>query len=189
MPLAYANMYFGGSYGMSSFTTDKFEELKVSGKGSSYGGFIGFRLKFVGVETFYQKLNSLSDIKHEGEEYQINNNSTAVGAAVRFNFQNFFLRAGYASHTITQNVFQDGDEIKDNAINQIYDVDSTGSRKDAGFMYGGGLHYSFTSFKIFADYTKYHLNEMSGNYQTFAAGVVINFAGFDLPKMDSEGAN
>ncbi len=84
---SFSAAYFGGNYGYDFYSAKPLEKYKVAPKGPTYGAFLGFGREFVGLEVFYQALTSEGKIKHDGGSYKIQENATALGAALRFSFE------------------------------------------------------------------------------------------------------
>lgn len=164
----FAAAYIGGSYGLASYSSDALDKYNVVPKGNSFGGFFGIGRDFVGLEGFYQSLNTSGKIKHDGEKYDLTSNAAAMGAALRFSFEMFYLRLGLARYKLDQSVDID-DETTRRAAEQVYDI-QTGSKN--GMMYGLGLHKKWGSSRLFIDYSRYQITSM-GTYDTFSAGIAF----------------
>jgi len=160
--------YIGGSYGMTTFGSAPLEKYHVTPKGNSYGGFFGIGRDFVGLEGFYQNLSTSSKIKHDGGKYDIATNATALGAALRFSFEMFYLRLGLAQYKLDQSV-----DISDAAIRrtaeQVYEIQN-GSKN--GMLYGVGIHKKMRSARVFLDYSRYQITGV-GAYDNISVGIAF----------------
>lgn len=165
---AFSSTYFGANYGYSMFSSKSLDEYKVSTKGPTYGGFIGVGRDFVGLELFYQDLQTQGKIKHDGGSYDITENAKAMGAALRFSFEIFYLRLGVARYTLDQSLDIADASVRSSA-EAVYDIQEEGS-KGNGAIYGIGLHRKFKSVRTFIDFTRYQINSV-GNYDTISAGI------------------
>lgn len=164
---ASASLYMGGSYGYGVFGSEALEEYKVSPKGFNYGGFIGIGRDFVGLEGFYHQLDTTAKIKHDGANYDINTNATAMGAALRFSFQVFYLRLGLAKFDLDQSLDIDDDSTRQ-AAEEVYDIQE-GSKN--GVVFGLGFHRKLgNTIRGFVDFTRYQITGV-GHYDTISAGV------------------
>jgi hypothetical protein len=165
---SFANAYLGGSYGYSTFSSDALETYKAMPKGNAFGGFFGVGKSFVGLEGIFQKFSTQSDIKHDGGTYQINENATAMGGALRFSFTYLYLRMGVARYKLDQSV-----DIEDTATRttaeEIYEVQEKGTTKN-GALYGLGTHMKVGSARLFLDYTRYQITSV-GHYDTVSFGL------------------
>lgn len=77
---AHASVYMGGSYGYGNYSSEALSKYKVSPKGFNYGGFVGVGRDFVGLEGFYHSFATSGKVKHDGANYDINTNASALGA-------------------------------------------------------------------------------------------------------------
>ncbi len=168
---SYAAVYVGGSYGTSIFSSEKLADYKVSPKGPTYGGFLGYGKEFVGVEVFYQNITGVGDIKHDGEEHKLTTNATAMGAALRFSFELLYLRLGIARYTLDQSVDITNAASRASA-EVLYDIQEKNTKKN-GVLYGAGIHHGFSWCRVFIDYSRYQINGI-GYYNTFSAGMSFN---------------
>lgn len=161
----HASTYMGGSYGLQTYGSEALDKYKVTPKGYSYGGFIGLGRDFVGLEGFYQNFSTKSKVKHDGENYDLNANAAAFGAALRFSFEMFYLRLGVAQYKMDQSLKIEDDSIR-RAAEKVYDI-QTGSKN--GMLYGVGLHKGLGGVKVFLDYSRYQITGV-GAYDTISAG-------------------
>lgn len=164
---ASANAYFGLNGSYSFFSSPEFRDLKVSSKGPGYGALIGVGKDFVGLEAFYQTLNSEGDIKHEGEKAKINMNAAAFGAALRFSFQSFFLRLGVAQYSLDQSVDIDNATNR-RAAEDVYKIQNDSAM---GVLFGIGVHGKFRIGRLYLDYTRHQISSV-GNYDAISFGAV-----------------
>lgn len=165
---ASAIVYVGGSYGYGNFSSDPVEEYKNTLKGFNYGGFLGIGKDFVGLEGFYHRLNSIGEIRHDGGTYDMTSNATAIGAALRFSFQFFFVRMGVASYKLDQSLDIDNQTTRA-AAEEIYEIHD-GETK-SGVLFGAGLHTKLGSrFRGFVDFSRYQITGI-GYYHTYSAGI------------------
>lgn len=169
----FATTYFGANVGYNMFSTDTLDEYKVNPKGMTYGGFLGIGRDFVGLEFVYQDLKSEGTIKHDGGTYDITENATAMGAALRFSFEVLYLRLGVARYKLDQSLAIDDATVRTSA-EALYEIQDEGTTKN-GAIYGLGLHRKFGKLRTFIDYTRYQINEI-GHYDTFSIGVVFSFS-------------
>lgn len=165
---AFSSAYFGANYGYSMFSSKSLEEYKVSAKGPTYGGFLGIGRDFVGLELFYQDFQTEGKIKHDGGSYDLIGNAKAMGAALRFSFDMFYLRLGVAKYTLNQSLDIDDATVRSSA-EAVYDIQDEGSKAN-GAIYGIGVHRKFSSLRTFIDYTRYQINSI-GTYDTISVGV------------------
>lgn len=165
---AFAAAYIGGSYGLSTYNSDPLEKYHVTPKGNSYGGFFGIGRDFVGIEGFYQNLATSGKIKHDGEKYGITTNATAIGAALRFSFEMFYLRLGLAQYKLDQSVDIADENIRRTA-EEVYEIQN-GSKN--GMLYGVGIHKKMGSSRLFVDYSRYQITGV-GSYDTISAGIAF----------------
>jgi len=165
---AFGAAYFGANYGYDFYSTKVLEEYKVAPKGPTYGAFLGFGREFVGLEVFYQSLTSEAKIKHDGGNFKIKENATALGAALRFSFEILYLRMGLARYTLDQSL-----DITDTASRQsaevIYEIQEKSATKN-GVMFGAGIHTKLGPGRVFLDYTRYQIYSI-GHYDSFAVGM------------------
>lgn len=164
----YAAAYIGGSYGLTTFGSDATEEYNVTPKGSSYGGFFGIGRDFVGIEGFYQSIATSGKIKHDGEKYDLTKNATAMGAALRFSFEMFYLRLGFAQYKLDQSV-DISDETTRRAAEEVYDIQNETKN---GVLYGIGVHKKVKSARIFLDYSRYQITGI-GAYDNISVGIAF----------------
>lgn len=165
---SFAAAYIGGSYGLTTFTSDALDEYNVTPKGSTYGGFLGIGRDFVGIEGFYQTLSTTGKVKHDGEKYDITENATALGAALRFSFELFYLRLGVAQYKLDQSLEIDDETIL-RAAEEVYDI-QTGSKN--GLLFGVGFHKKVKSARVFIDYSRYQITGV-GAYDSISAGIAF----------------
>lgn len=165
-----ASAYLGGSYGYSTYSSEKVKELKLSQKGPSYGAFLGIGRDFVGLEGFYQNFTTGGKIKHDGGKHDYTTDATAMGAALRFSFAAFYARLGFGRYKLKQKIDIE-DESSLNAANQIYDVQDDVSKN--GVLYGVGAHKRFKSFVTFIDVTRHQITG-AGNYDVISVGISFN---------------
>lgn len=175
----FSSTYMGLSYGLQTYGSEALDKYKVTPKGMSYGGFIGIGRDFVGLEGFYQNLETKGKVKHDGEKYDINANAQAYGAALRFSFEMFYLRLGVAQYKLDQSLKIDDDSTR-RAAEKVYDIQN-GSKN--GMLYGVGLHRKIGGIKVFLDYSRYQITGV-GAYDTISGGFafVIPDRFFDVGK-------
>ena len=178
--VASASAYLGLNYGYGRYTSEATDKYKLNQKGPTYGGFFGFGKEFVGVEGFYQKLDTSGKIKHEGESYDLKSGASGVGAAFRLSFNAFYLRAGIGRYTMNQSV-NASDATNRRAIEQLYDVQNDVSKN--GFLFGLGLHKRIGGVVTFLDFTRHQVSSI-GNYDTLSFGLSFNLpeSFFDFAK-------
>ncbi len=166
-----AVVYVGGNYGIATYGAEPLDKYRVHPKGYGYGGFLGIGKDFVGLEGFYQSLPTKGEIKHDGGSHDITTNATAVGAALRFGFQSFYLRLGIASYDVRQSL-SITDEASQEAATEIYEVQEK-VRKN-GVLFGGGLHGKLSeNFRYIIDYSRYQITGV-GEYDTVSVGLSFN---------------
>lgn len=165
---AYSAAYIGGSYGLTTFSSDPLEKYHVTPKGNSYGGFFGIGRDFVGIEGFYQNITTSGKIKHDGDKYDISTNATALGAALRFSFEMFYLRLGLAQYKLDQSVDISDDQTRRTA-EQVYEIQN-GSKN--GMLYGVGIHKKMGSARLFVDYSRYQITGV-GAYDNISVGIAF----------------
>jgi hypothetical protein len=164
---AHSKSYLGANYGYAMYSSDALKEYKVAPKGFTYGGFLGYGKEFVGMELFFQDLKTAGKIKHDGGNYDINTNAQAMGVALRFSFQSFYLRMGLARYNLDQSLDIE-DPIVRGAADEIYEIHDKGT-KENGAMFGVGLHQKFGGIRTFIDYTRYQIYGI-GLYDTMSVG-------------------
>ncbi len=167
---ASASAYLGLQYGYSQYSSDITDKYKLNQKGANYGGFFGFGKEFIGLEGFFQSLNTTGKVKHDGESLDFNTNATAIGAALRLSFAFYYLRAGIGSYTLNQEV-KANTAASQQTADKVYDVQD-GVKKN-GVLLGFGLHKRLGEFVTFIDYTRHQIAG-GGNYDSFSAGVSFN---------------
>lgn len=165
---AFGATYLGFNYGLDNYNSTATDKYKVNPKGNTYGAFFGMGRDFVGLEAFYQNLETKGKIKHDGGNYDLEANAKAFGAALRFSFEMFYLRLGLAQYNLNQSVKIDDPAIRRTA-EKVYDIQN-GSKN--GMMYGVGLHHKLGSVRVFLDYTRYQITQV-GSYDTIAAGLAF----------------
>lgn len=177
-PHVLADFYFGANGGLGYYNSDITDKYNISSSGTTYGGVLGLRVQFLGIETLYQKFSTEGKIKHSGTEYKLVSDTTAIGAAIRFNLNILYFRAGYAHYKIEQGIRDTQGQTQNSAaMNSIYKVKPQGDSVN-GFVAGGGLQYRLSkNFKVFADYTRYNMPDIDAHYSTITGGIVINFQG------------
>lgn len=173
-----AAVYMGGSYGYGNFSSEALSEYKVTPKGLNYGGFVGVGKDFVGLEGFYHSFAATGKVKHDGGNYDINTNASALGAALRFSFQVFYLRLGLARFELDQSLDIEDDSTRQ-AAEAVYD---TQEGAKSGVLYGAGFHTKLgNTFRGFVDFTRYQITGV-GYYHTYSLGISFNiperFIGF-----------
>lgn len=162
--------YFGGSYGYSTFSSEKVKELKLAQKGPAYGAFLGVGRDFVGLEGFYQHFTTGGKIKHDGGKHDYQTDATAMGAALRFSFAAFYARLGFGRYKLKQKIDIE-DESSLNAANEIYEVQNDVSKN--GVLFGVGAHKRFKSFVTFIDVSRHQVTG-AGNYDVISVGISFN---------------
>jgi hypothetical protein len=167
-PTLLANAYIGGSYGYSAFSSDQTKQYHLSQKGPTYGGFFGVGKEFVGLEGYYQNLETTGKIKHDGGSYDYTTNSSALGAALRFSFNFFYARLGFGRYKLKQKLDIDDDSIR-HAAEEIYHVQN-GVNK-SGVLIGLGLHRKLgQSVVTFIDFSRHQIAGV-GHYDSISAGI------------------
>lgn len=162
-----ASVYMGGSYGYGNYSSEALSDYKVSPKGFNYGGFVGVGRDFVGLEGFYHSFATSGKVKHDGANYDINTNASALGAALRFSFQLFYLRLGLARFELDQSLDIDNDSTRQ-AAEAVYDINE-GAK--TGVLYGVGFHRKLgNTFRGFVDFTRYQITGV-GYYHTYSMGI------------------
>lgn len=165
-----ASAYFGGSYGYSSYSSDKVEELKLSQKGPSYGAFLGVGKEFVGLEGFFQNFTASGKVKHDGGKHDYVTDATAMGAALRFSFNTFYARLGFGRYKLKQKI-EIEDASSSGAADEIYDVQDDVNKN--GVLLGLGAHRRFKSFVTFIDYSRHQITG-AGSYDVISVGISFN---------------
>jgi hypothetical protein len=101
----------------------------------------------------------------------------AMGAALRFSFEFFYLRLGMARYNLDQSI-----DIEDansrNAAEDIYNIQEEDTKKN-GVLYGAGLHFKISKIRLFVDYSRYQINSI-GHYDTVSGGISFNRNFFGL---------
>ncbi len=168
---AFAVVYIGGNYGLSAYSAQPLEKYRIHPKGTSYGGFLGVGKDFVGFEGFYQSFPTKGEIKHDGASHDITTNATAIGGALRFGFQSFYLRLGVANFDLRQSL-SISDEASREAADKIYEIKEK-ARKN-GVLFGGGIHGKLSeNFRYIVDYSRYQITGV-GEYDTISIGLSFN---------------
>lgn len=160
--------YVGGNYGYDFYSTKTLEDYKVAPKGPTFGGFIGFGKEFVGLEGFYQSLSSEGKIKHDGGNYTIQENASAMGVALRFSLEILYFRMGVARYSLDQSVDIDDATSRETA-EIVYEIEKKNTKKN-GVMFGAGLHTQLGPGRVFVDFTRYQINSI-GYYNTVSVGM------------------
>jgi predicted porin len=144
---------------------------------------VGFKVQFIGVEGFYQRLNSLGDISHNSTKYKLVNNATAIGGALRINLNLIYLRAGYSSYTVEEGINNsEGVSQNSTTMNRIYEV-STESGHSTGGIFGGGFQFRFgKKLRLTLDFTRYNLSTLNSYFNVASAGVIINLPDVNLAR-------
>jgi hypothetical protein len=165
---SFSAAYFGGNYGYDFYSSKVLEKYKVAPKGPTYGAFLGFGREFVGLEFFYQAFASEGKIKHDGGDYKIQENATALGAALRFSFEVLYLRMGLARYTLDQKVDVDDATARQTA-EAVYEIEEKNAKRN-GVIFGAGLHTKLGPGRIFLDFTRYQIYSI-GHYDTISVGM------------------
>lgn len=153
---SWANTYFGLRAGYGSYTSKELSEFKVNPKGVGYGAILGMGKDFVGLEGYYEKLTTKGDIKHEGEKGTLTSDATALGVAVRFSFQSFFLRLGTGQYTLDQSV-ELPTESNVTPASKAYGLVESGESKN-GVLLGLGVHRKLSIGRLCLDYTRHQIS-------------------------------
>lgn len=167
--ICYADLYVGGMYGLANVAANNYQDKNVAPQGPSFGGFIGANSKFVGLEGFYNSFNLKSDIKHDGNEYILKDKASALGMALRFSFEMFYLRGGVASISIKESTNTAGQEAEE--IKKIYGLFE--DNRKSGVMFGGGLHWRMSRrSRLFLDYSRYQVSGY-GDFNAVSVGLAF----------------
>jgi predicted porin len=180
---AVAAVYLGGNFGYTNFGSNVTDQYQISSSGKSYGALVGFKVQFLGIEGFYQRLNSMGDISHNSVKYKLVNNATAIGGALRINLNLVYLRAGYSTYTVEEGINNsDGVSQNNTAMNRIYEVSAENGHSTGG-IFGGGFQFRFgKKLRLTLDFTRYNLSTLNSYYNVATAGVVINLPDVNLAR-------
>ncbi len=177
-PASFADFYFAANGGLNYYNSEITDRYRITSTGTTYGGILGLRVQFIGIETLVQKFSTEGKIKHSGADYKLTSDTTAIGAAVRFNFNLLYFRAGYAHYKVEQGILDtNGQTVNSSQMNSIYDINPSGDSCN-GFVAGAGLQYRLgRRVRVFADFTRYNMPELDAHYNTVTAGLSISFQG------------
>lgn len=168
---ASAALYMGGNYGYSSYKSDVVDKYHLNQKGNSYGGFFGIGKDYIGLEGYYQRLETKGKIKHDGESYDFNTNATAIGAALRFSLNAFYFRLGTGRYTLQQKATT-ADASSQQAVDEIYKIQNNVTKN--GALIGAGAHKRFgNNFLTFIDYSRHQISG-NGSYDVISVGIAFN---------------
>jgi opacity protein-like surface antigen len=168
-----ADIYFSGNYGLAGYTSNELEAYNVKPTGTTYGGLVGLRGTFLGVEGIYQKINTNALLDHNSTEHEYYSNNSIYGAAIKLFMPLLTIRAGYAYHEVEQYVTLDDVAIQNVALNRVYGITAS-VVEDSGLFYGAGLQLKLTKLiRLNLDYTHYNLDIMKSEFNTFTAGITF----------------
>jgi len=172
-----ADLYFGGGYGVGFFNSEVLEQAQVSSTGPSYGGYVGLKQQFLGLECFYYNASTKGETIHNKNTYDISTVDNFYGAALRFHLNFINMRVGYGYHSFKQTFEQDGEPYYGSvAMNKYYDLASE-KRMSEGLVLGAGLLIPINKYSAFyADVATFAMTNINAEMVTVQAGIR-----FDMP--------
>lgn len=171
--IAKADFYIGGGGGLSSIRTTNLDRYNVNPNGMAMTGFIGLRKEGIAFEMFYTKAPTEGKLKHDGTEYKTKQDDNIMGVAAKLHSGILFLKAGYAFHSLSQSITQNGQKVENTRINTIYDIQGE-SRKSSSAFFGLGLQKQFfKSMRVYADYSYFPIKNPAGSVNTVTAGLIF----------------
>jgi hypothetical protein len=170
---SFADLYLGLGGGLSSLRTTNLDRYNVNPNGTALTGFVGIRKEGIAFEMFYTKAMNEGKLIHDGTEYKTTQDDSIMGVAAKLHSGILFLKAGYAFHSLSQSVTQNGQAVSNTRINSIYDIEAE-SRKSSAAFFGVGLQKQFfKSMRVFADYSYLPIKNPEGSVNTITAGIIF----------------